>query len=441
MMTKAYYWLIILAFVMVFSYITIDVYTINTVDYYRVINTFIDISQKPFKPFDPSMTLSAPFKEKFDNIDSIPYASSFTYLVYIYALIASKLTNTFSLIELSFIWKGLFVCSIIYLVRCIGLFGKSLFITSFLSIALLSSTSNLAFFESLYQESVWLYCLPVISGYLIKKDKTPFDHMVFSLSLLIGACSKSQFFYIPTIFTFVFLLFKKFDGKYYVLISCVITQCLSIYCIGMSEKATNYNKYHAAYLGAYAIASSNGIKLDGVDTDCIGVDSWGNKYDASLGAVATKIGRKCYERNRHITFKDSLSVYLKHPFLLLNIPFDFGVLDQFKYNYFHVYKRIKLSHGGNHFSDTIDSVKDLIPGILKVAIPLLLTIFVIFKLRDLAAAFIFLSILFYSQIYISFLGEGYRDLSKHLFLSNLCFDIMVVLLVIYSIKLMKKAPK
>lgn len=416
--------------IVLFIAATNGIYTINTVDYYRVVNTFIDVSTKPFKPFDANLSLSSPMKLKFDSVIYAPYASSFTYIVYWYADAISKFTNIFSIEKLSWLWKGLFILSVYYLSSCLNWKGWKRVAILFALTLLLSSTSNLAFFESLYQELVCLFCLPAMTGYMIKDRRGAFDHLLFVVCVLVMSCAKSQFFYIPALFSILIALFLNGKAKWVVILMCAFIQVLSIMCITLSSSATNYNKYHAAYLGSYAMAESNGIDLAGINYDCIGVDAWGNKVDLKDGAIPTKLGRSCYEMNKDITFKDSLKVYLANPSLILRIPFDDRFLDQFRYNYFHVYKRYALAHGGGWFSDGIDKVKDSVWNELKVILPfIILLISVFIKDRRLITGVLTLNAIFYSQIYISFLGEGFRDLSKHLFLSNFSLDLMLLTLV------------
>lgn len=53
-----------------------------------------------------------------------------------------------------------------------------------------------------------------------------------------------------------------------------------------------------------------------------------------------------------------------------------------------------------------------------------------FYKKKYALMIMFLSLFTLSQLYISFFGEGYRDLTKHLFAMNVSFDLILFLLFI-----------
>ena len=59
---------------------------------------------------------------------------------------------------------------------------------------------------------------------------------------------------------------------------------------------------------------------------------------------------------------------------------------------------------------------------------IMMIVSIVFYKRRFSASLFALSVFSISQFYMSFLGEGYRDLNKHLFSMNFSFDLSLYLI-------------
>ena len=272
-----------------------------------------------------------------------------------------------------------------------------------------------------------------------EKNITCLDILVFVFAVAIGSCAKNQFFYIPFLIAMLipFLENSSCKEKKIILFLLLLIQVFSVVCIKYSQSSTNINKYHSTYFGAAIMAKNKGLNLKNIiDYECIGIDAWGSKYDFDEGAIRTNLNTFCYDKYGNDGFKKTLKIYTSYPTLLIFMLNDDGIANQFKSNYFHVYKNKKLIvNKSSCFTTFLDDIKDNLNEKLKVFFPLVIfCVVIIFNGFKKNKEIFLLFLIFYSQIYMSFLGEGYRDLSKHLFLANLCLDFMVVILIWLGIK-------
>ncbi|WP_318366049.1 hypothetical protein [Enterobacter sp.] len=427
MLSKINY-LIVAAFAAVICYLSWDLYLINSGDFNRAIVPFLN----GVKAFTKNIPLIHPMRETFEPISAYGYKSSYSFIIYVYACLISLFTNTFDARILGSIFKVAYVFSLYVLfsnfVNKKGFAYTALFILASL---LLVSSSNLAFFNSFYQEQVLLVCLPLICAYVPRSDNKAL--ITIAIAMVIAASSKSQFFYLPLIVLSAYALFNR-ERILIKVASCSLALALSIACVMGSSGATVFNKYHANYFGVFEYAKNNGLELpDGVDDSCVGIDAWGNKFNITLGSERTKIAMDCYNRNSEYGFKDVLTWVAKNPSFLFKIPYDAGVTNQLTEDYFHVYKVLRLLVNDDGPLSYLTKAKDYLFERVKFTVLLITMIISLLLLKHRhSGVFFFISSFGISQMYVAFLGEGYRDLDKHLFGMNLSFDLVVFLLISLS---------
>jgi len=421
-------YLIVAAFAAVICYLSWDLYLINSGDFNRAIVPFLN----GVKAFTKNIPLIHPMRETFEPISAYGYKSSYSFIIYVYACLISLFTNTFDARILGSIFKVAYVFSLYVLfsnfVNKKGFAYTALFILASL---LLVSSSNLAFFNSFYQEQVLLVCLPLICAYVPRSDNKAL--ITIAIAMVIAASSKSQFFYLPLIVLSAYALFNR-ERILIKVASCSLALALSIACVMGSSGATVFNKYHANYFGVFEYAKNNGLELpDGVDDSCVGIDAWGNKFNITLGSERTKIAMDCYNRNSEYGFKDVLTWVAKNPSFLFKIPYDAGVTNQLTEDYFHVYKVLRLLVNDDGPLSYLTKAKDYLFERVKFTVLLITMIISLLLLKHRhSGVFFFISSFGISQMYVAFLGEGYRDLDKHLFGMNLSFDLVVFLLISLS---------
>ncbi|MCG7600449.1 hypothetical protein MHM84_11660 [Halomonas sp. McH1-25] len=408
--------------------ISSDIYLINTGDYHRVVFPFLE----DIPSFQEDLTLLYDFKSPFLplSVYSDLYISSYSYIVYLLAALASAFTQTFDLRLFSIIFKVAYAFSFILIFRSLLNYQPSriVYFAFILACTPLLASSNLAFFESFYQEQLILYCLPLLIYFAFTANTNFYNWILATaLALLIGAC-KSQFFYTPTLV----LLFVPFLSERHKRIKfstgLILAQIICVFILINSSSTTTPNRYHATYFGIYLWEKQHNLPLpDHVNNDCVGIDVWGNKFDKEQGMVPTDIGHACYQSVKP-DFKDVITEVINHPQFLFTLPFDKSVKTQFDTNYFHVDKDIKIiKHPKGSLLHNITLTKDYLFKDTKLIISpfLIFCIAWLTRRKDISLAAIFTYLFMVSQFYISFLGEGYRDLSKHLFGMNFAFDIML----------------
>lgn len=420
---------------------TKNVYMLNTGDFHRAIFPFMP----PIPSFRHDMSLKYPLYEEFWGIGKYAYRSTYSYILYFVAGIFKLATDQLDARILSAILKSAYVVVLFTLYKkiCAHKIGIIDYLTFVFLAIFMCSSSNIAFFPSFYQEQVLLLCMPAMVICLLHRKNSLPTVFAFAISAFIIGGSKSQFFYLPICllaFTFYFNNYKKTLA-----VSLLIAQVFSIAFVLHSSGATNYNKYHSAYYGIYAFEKMNGIKPPKeIDDKCIGIDAWGGQLDKERGSHRSAFGESCYNKNRDVSFMDSIKEYIKHPSIILKLPFDSIVRDNLVTDYIHVAKTIKvIIDDKDSWSSKVTRAKDDAFGIYRMIIMLaiVLVFFSIKSLRSMSVPIAFVGVFGISQFYISFLGEGYRDLSKHLFGMSFSFDLMLFITVAFLLAKIVKKPR
>ncbi|QBJ32940.1 hypothetical protein [Hafnia alvei] len=433
-------WLIVIFAIVVIA-TTKNVYMINTGDFHRAIFPFMP----PIPSFQHSMDLKYRLYDEFWGVSKFTYMSTYSYILYFTGEVFKLFTDQLDARILSAVLKSLYIAILfsLYVKLQNGNISYVDYAVALILIIFLCSSSNIAFFPSFYQEQVVLVFLPLMAMCLARRENTLLTTALFVVSAFIIGGSKSQFFYMPLLsmpFVFHFINYRKLA-----LAGLVVSQAACIFFVMNSSDATNFNKYHSAYYGVYAYEKMNEIKLpDGVDEKCIGIDAWGGQLDKEKGSHRSTLGKSCYENNKDVSFIDSLREYIKHPGIILKLPFDDVVKDNLVTDYIHVAKTIKVIVDDKiSWSTQLTHMKDSVFGNLRMfAMVLIMAAFLVNrKTRSMSIPIVLVSLFGVSQFYISFIGEGYRDLSKHLFGLSFSFDMVVFLSISNLIYILKGKPQ
>lgn len=420
-----YFYILIVAICV--CHLSIDIFMLNTGDYDRAITPFMN----GIRQFTTNDSLTYPMFSMFHGLGSYAYKSSFSFILYGYASFVSLFTHTFDLR----IWSAANKIAYIFIIYALYLKffknHKALITIAFPIVAVILLTpSILSQFSSFYQDQIIISLLPlsVILCLNAKNSKLSFYSLV--LVSLIIATSKSQFFYFPILISITFFIFFrersiKFHAPFFV------SMIIGILCIVHSPSATKSNNYHSLYFGALLYNKMHSLEIPSwADSDCIGVDAWGNSFDLEKGATPTKIGNQCRKNTNGQGIKESLKIYLSNPATLLKLPFDQAVKGQLTEDYFHVYKSIKLIRGDAKILNSVQNLKEKTLKNIRIVLCLIsLIASIIFYKRYFSMSIFIVSSFSLSQFYISFLGEGYRDLNRHLFAMNYSSDLLSFILV------------
>lgn len=423
---------------------------INTGDYYRVLFAMIDLSPNVFQQFSKDVTQSIKLKNEFSSLGAIDYPSTYTYLLYLFLSVVKVFSDSINVQTIFVLNEILYAVTLVVFYRMVAqtffpdFAGQKMMMPLLFVCGIpLISRSNVGFSHSFYQESILLLCVPLILTFFVAPRRK--HSLILSLiGLFCLSTSKSQFFYLPTVYCVVLLLMNIRNKKNVCVVVGVI-QIIALSFVLSSSGATNLNQYHSSYYGVYVLEQSLDYEMPSdLKVACVGVDAWGNKYDLRKGAVReqSNVDLACFKNAvSGSTFKGTFLEYVKHPSLIFDTFFNKGLYEQFSRDYVHVYKEHVLFFGGQYpISKNIDLWKDAIfHGAFKIVFPIVGTLIIVLLLgKETIPLMLFLNLLFYSQIFVSFLGEGYRDLSKHLFSSNLASDyLMFILLLSFPIRLIR----
>lgn len=140
----------------------------------------------------------------------------------------------------------------------------------------------------------------------------------------------------------------------------------------------------------------------------------------------------CYnELKDKVSHLDVITFFIKNPQIIFTLPFDKGISTQLSENYFHVYFGYKIIANNTGVLADLTRIKDfLFDGSRLPVLFLVLPLSILFRKKRTSGAHFILASFAITQFYISFIGEGYRDLSKHLFAMNFAFDLMVSIIVV-----------
>lgn len=297
---------------------------------------------------------------------------------------------------------------------------------------------NSALLKSFYTEVAFALGLPfVLAGAMAARSRAG-QAMLLAGTLVCGL-AKVQFFYMPALVLGVAWIAARAAGQplpRMLVAGLVAVQLLCLLSLG-GNAHTQVNRHHSTYVGTYMVMDASErqrIGVDGDATTCIGVDAWGNKLSGSGGTQVRGGAASCYGR-AHLSFWDTLRPYVVFPSLAWRVA-AFSLPEHFTVDYFHVYRnyayRIQVASrwggasavlvGASRLRDRI--VAPLAPW-LCVAGLLLAGHAMLRREPGWIACLLLLPALLVSQVAVSLLGEGVRDLSKHLWGAQFGLDLLL----------------
>jgi hypothetical protein len=421
---------------------TQNVYTLDTGDYFRVLHPVVTEDLPTMWNNTRAGVLHFHFRHSFlpirEAFQNCP--SSYTLITYITAKILKPFSSAFHLHLVAIGWKIGFFISVVSLYKTItGLHRLSLYsvLVFVLASVFLVSSSNMAFLTSFYAEQLSLIAIIWIVNYFADNGKHKIAGYGMLLSCLILSTAKNQYFYIPALIIVLVSLMRQTGpfSRFSLMLALGFIQLVAIIFVAVSP-TTALNKYHATYFGSYLWLKNNNRDLSGIlNKDCIGIDAWGARFDMNEGAVDTTMYTNCYEMNKQVSFLGSLSVLKRNPDLIYRLPMDEAIYEQMDYNYFHVFKSNRIltdAKQGQGLYSKLTYLKDYLFRRLKLPImfSLLLLGGILLKVeRKWSLVLLVLAGISVSQFYVAFIGEGYRDFGKHVFLLNYCLDVFLFSLV------------
>ncbi|MEJ5029674.1 hypothetical protein [Comamonas sp. MYb69] len=309
---------------------------------------------------------------------------------------------------------------------------------------------NIGMAQSFYAEYACLIALPLLLLGLLASRRAV--RMVgLGLGALVCGLAKVQYFYVPLLALLCVWAGSRWqrmlpDKGLLKLLLAVQVLCLVPLLIG---KNAGLNAYHGVYLGSYMVLTPG--QLDGLGVpaerrDCIGVDAWGNALSGPGGTQVQHTDRDCYPVTPKLGKGDVLRPYLHYPLTLWRLA-RFALPSHFTVQYFHVFPGNFYLHrhdgGAQPVTDLLLRMSALRDRIVTPLAPFfLLGALALFaasrsrqagRLRPLAVGGLLLALLVVSQVIIVLLGEGVRDMSKHLWAAQLALDMLVLLVAVQGL--------
>ena len=303
---------------------------------------------------------------------------------------------------------------------------------------------NVGMAQSFYAEYACLIALPLLLlGMLASRRAVRL--LCLGVGALVCGLAKVQYFYLPLLALLCVWAASRWqrvmpDKGLLKLLLAVQVLCLVPLLIG---KNAALNAYHGVYLGSYMVltpAQLDGLQLPAERRDCIGVDAWGNALSGPGGTQVQHRDRDCYPVTPKLGKGDVLRPYLHYPQTLWHLA-RFALPSHFTVQYFHVFPGnfyLQRHEGGaKPVTDLLLRMSEARDRIVTPLAPLFLLAALVLLaasrsrqagcLRPLAMGGLLLALFVVSQVVIVLLGEGVRDMSKHLWAAQLALDMLVVL--------------
>jgi hypothetical protein len=301
---------------------------------------------------------------------------------------------------------------------------------------------NIGFLQSFYGEYSFVLGLPVLLAALLWPEGR-MRKLLLLAGLVLCAGAKAQFFYLPLLVLAVLWLQARAAGRRLGASSVaglLLVQGLCLLPLAASD-VVGLNRHHSVRLGSHLAmteAERDRLGLAPAERACIGVDAWGNRLE-TLDAVRLVRGEaQCPVIDR--TLLDVLRPYAVAPRAALRLV-TVGLPPHLTVRYFHLQANylyaVPLTHRSGPVTDALRGLTDMREGLLRPwALPLVLVAAFWVALRGLrrepadglAAPLLLLALVCVSQVPVVLLGEGVRDLSKHLAGAQYALDLMLVLL-------------
>lgn len=300
---------------------------------------------------------------------------------------------------------------------------------------------NIGLMKSFYAEYVFFLALPLLLVGLLARDKLVFV-VVLGLGSLIVGLAKIQFFYVPALVGVCLVLTGRAGELKSGRTIFVILLAAQLVCLVplRQNNVSQLNYYQSTYFGSYMVLDEQQLRSVGLsdrELRCVGVDAWGHRASGA-GGVKVESGSVTCHGLKRLTLKDVLEPYVRYPSIMFKLPL-YALPAHFTVKYFHVYPDIgyltRLDGPPRGIESLLMGLSDWRERLITPMAPVLLFWAVVACMlglragqRRLASAILFLALFLASQVAVGLLGEGIRDLSKHLWAAQLALDILLCLL-------------
>ena len=426
-----------------------NVATINQGDYFLAFDSLLEKTPIDVIPYNGFYM--AAFAWPYSHSNGKPLKDRNTSWIYLWSHVRlQQLAGTFfDLFAMALISKIVILacfCRLTLLLVPPGAYALPLRILLFLLLAgAFSFAHNIAFLNSFYGEHTFLVFLPVAVMGMFEEGIWR-RRIIITTGLLFCSAAKPQYFYLAGLTGVVLTAVAALDKRKqdWLLLAMLFSASLVATYFAFNASGNSANYYNSTYFGSYLRLSEvelNQLGIKATDLACVGVDPWGNRINKEDSVKFSSGPAGCPQRMT-ISMTTVLAPYLAHPRLLFDL-WEWASPVHFTVRYFHVYPADlyvvpsdgKSFHGGRVLMSASALREKVITRhywiiiALGILIPLLGWAFAHLKIDSgLSTATLLLAVFIPSQFAVCLLGEGVRDLSKHLAAAQFCLDLLTALL-------------
>jgi hypothetical protein len=310
---------------------------------------------------------------------------------------------------------------------------------------------NSALFNTLYTEYALFLTMPFLLALLVRDGNSWLSAVMLGLMAAIAGGAKTQFFYLPSLLIGCFLVIwpvQKRRPSMKVLVMLLAAQAASLIPLA-NNQYQQANFYHSTYFGSYMAASPDTLDRLGLTVEqrgCVGVDAWGNAY-SGLDDATIEQGHSSCVSLKTISLNDVFRPYQIEPWILYKLIVA-ALPIHATTDYFHVDKdlhylyELSSAERGERPTDLLVSAGKartlLTPEIVAILLLVAVTTAILWVPQTAMAA-LFLALFVISQIVVCLIGEGVRDLGRHLSGAQFAVDLTVVIFLSQALLLSSRA--
>ena len=301
---------------------------------------------------------------------------------------------------------------------------------------------NIGMLKSFYSEVLVFVFFTVLLAALAGWPRRGAGWWIVAASIGMGL-TKPQYFNVPLLALACLLAIRNGRGRgqgvpWRFVVAMLVGQALCVLPV-LHNPYAQLNYHQSTYFGSYLVQSPAQLQALGLTPHqqaCVGIDAWGDRADGPGGSRPYRKGVSCYRESPQ-SLRDVLAPYAADPLTLWRLSV-YALPAHFTVGYFHVFRDLfYVAPAGADYGPGAVLMKLTAwreATVTPMAVPLVLIGLALpwwLRRTDralLAPTLLFLSVFVVTQAVVSLVGEGIRDLSKHLWAAQLALDLLVVAL-------------
>lgn len=299
---------------------------------------------------------------------------------------------------------------------------------------------NIGMLKSFYSEVFFFLFFPVLLAAMLRWPRRGAGLWIVAASVGAGL-AKPQYFYLPLLALACLLAMGRGRERAVPRRFVALVLAGQALCVlpALHNPYAQLNYHQSTYFGSYLVQTPAQLQALGLTPHqqaCVGIDAWGVRADGPGGSRPYRKGVSCYRESPQ-RMRDVLAPYLADPLTLWRLSV-YAMPAHFTVGYFHVFRDLfyvapaGADYGPGAALMQLTAWRERI--VTPLAVPLLLVGLVLPWMlgrsggAPLAPTILFLAVFGVTQAVVSLMGEGIRDLSKHLWAAQLALDLLVVAL-------------